>query len=139
MKSVAVYYTYKVNSDSSNKDEDLKQIDLWCRKRNYNYTLYIDEVLNRNDNENRLSMKELKRDIQRNYYSSVIIFNMHNLSRDFLFCTNFINFARNYNCKVLSVDGVNLYSYTDFVEKLSKALYKKNKEKVKKLKEEKER
>ena len=139
MKSVAVYYTYNANSDNSNKDEDLKQIDLWCKRRNYNYILYVDEIKNENDADSRLNMKKLKRDIQRRNFLNVIILNRYNLSKDFLFCTNFINFARNYNCKVISIDGTNLYLYTDFVENISKALYKKNKENVKKLKEEIER
>ena len=124
MKSVAIYYTYKGNNDSFIKNNDLKQIELWCRKRNYNYTFYIDDIKNGNDIENRFSLNKLKRDIQRGYYSNIVIINLSNLSQDITFSLEFIDFALKYNCKVVSMDGINLYSYKKFVNGLTKAISK---------------
>ncbi len=126
MEKVAVYYTSKINSENSKLD--LFRIDEWCKKNNYDYTLFVDEVKSRNITKNRLEMNRLKNELEKGAFKKVIISNLTNLSNDMIFNLNFITFIERNNSMLIILDG--------FDPRKIKPFYNKN---FKNIEEERER
>ncbi len=113
MEKVAVYYTSKINKEEFDR-LNLLRIDEWCKKNNYEYTLFIDKVKNRNITKNRLEMNKLKEELEKGTFNKVVIRSIRNLSNDSFFISDFITFIEKNNCKLISMDGftplhINLY------------------------------
>ena len=118
MEKVAVYASFK---DQSRKSIDffLNRVADWCLMNNYDYTLYFDKVKNRLDLD-RNELNKLKHDIQNGKYKKLIIKDMTNVSRNTTFNIEFLQFLDDNDCKVESMDGIDL--------DLFKNIFNKNKE-----------
>lgn len=118
MEKVAVYASFK---DQSRKSIDffLNRVADWCLMKNYDYTLYFDKVKNRLDLD-RNELNKLKHDIQDGKYKKLIIKDMTNVSRNTTFNIEFLQFLDDNDCKVESMDGIDL--------DLFKNIFNKNKE-----------
>lgn len=118
MEKVAGYLCFK-NQGKNSISIGLKQMVDWCLLKNYDCTIYFDKVKSRLD-LNRKELNRLKEYIQNEKYKKVVIKDMTNVSRNTLFNINFLQFLKENNCEIESMDGVNLNLY--------KKIFNKNKE-----------
>ena len=81
------------------------------------YSMYYEEEDNK-----------LKEDIENGKFSKILITNLTNVSRDTNFNLEFISFAEDNECKIVSMDKFDPHQYKSFIDNV-----------LKKIKEEKER
>ena len=127
MEKIAVYYVSKIDKEHS-AELDLIKIENYCKENSYDYTLYIDKVKSRKIITGRNSLDKLKEDIKNGMFSKILITNLTNVSRDTNFNLNFITFAEDNECKIVSMDKFDPHQYKSFIDNV-----------LKKIKEEKER
>ena len=109
MEKVAGYLCFK-NQSKNSISTGLKQMADWCLLKNYDCMIYFDKVKSRID-LNRKELNRLKNDIQNGKYKKVVIKDITNVSRDTLFNINFLQFLKENNCEIVSMDGVDLDLY----------------------------
>lgn len=126
MDKIAIYYV-KLENDNS-FDSQLEFLKKWCENNNCNYSLFVDNVKHSMDLNNRKFLEILKYLIRKNVYSKIIIYNLKNISCNLKFNLDFISFAEEYNCKIIALNGENVYKYNKIMKNL-----------INKLKEERER
>lgn len=118
LEKVAGYLCFK-NQSKESMNLNLKQMSEWCLLKNYDCTIYFDKVKNRLDLD-RNELNKLKHDIQDGKYKKLIIKDMTNVSRNTTFNIEFLQFLDDNDCKVESMDGIDL--------DLFKNIFNKNKE-----------
>lgn len=135
MEKVAVYLTFKKKHDNRIKDIQMKNISDYCFNKNYDYDLYLDIVDSNLDLFHRKDFNRLKEQIEDDKYDKVIIKNMSNLSRDNLFCIDFIKFLKNNNCLIECVDDTEVnYKVYDEISRLMNQIEKQKLEREGKVK-----
>lgn len=123
MEDVAIYASFK-ESNKTNKDLILNQIKKWCNYNNYNYTLYVDNIKNRNDLD-RVQLDVLKDDIEKGKYSKVIVKNMEQISRDLIYNFKFLEFLDDNSCKIEDINGTDLSCKSAVLENIFEKIKKK--------------
>lgn len=109
MEKVAVYASFK-NQNRKSIDFFLKQIADYCLMKNYDYTIYFDKVVDR-QNLNRKELNNLKDDIVSGKYSKIVIKDITQLSNNTIYNIKFLQFLDDNNCKIESMDGIDLTLY----------------------------
>ena len=121
MEKVAVYFVQKIDKNSCCKI-NIKEIDNWCKKNNYDYFLYLDFVANGQNINERRAFTQLKEDLADGKFSKVIIKNIPNVSKDRNFIVDFVNYAEFSDCQIISMDKFNPHKYKDFIESITKKM-----------------
>ena len=125
MEKVAIYASCK------NKSRDyieflLNQITDWCYSKNYDYTIFLDKK-EKNLN-NRSELNKLKKDIENHKYSKIIIKDIRHITRNLHYSMDFLDFLEKNNCKIESIDGINLNTYKKIYKQIINNI--KNKEEL---------
>lgn len=118
MEKVAVYASFK-NQNSKSIEYSLKQLANYCLMKNYDYTFYLDKVKNRSD-LNRKELNELKEDIKNKEYSKVVIKDITQLSKNTFSNIEFIQFLKDNDCQIESMDGLDLTLYKKIFDRFNK-------------------
>lgn len=118
MEKVAVYASFK-NQNSKSIEYSLKQLANYCLMKNYDYTFYLDKVKNRSD-LNRKELNELKEDIKNKEYSKVVIKDITQLSKNTFSNVEFIQFLKDNDCQIESMDGLDLTLYKKIFDRFNK-------------------
>lgn len=116
MEKVAVYASFKKQSRKS-IDFSLRKIADWCLVNNYDYTIYFDKVQERTNLKNRKELENLKEHIRQKRYSKVIVKNITQLSTNTDENIDFINFLLSNDCKIESMDNLDLTLYKKIIER----------------------
>ena len=116
MEKVAVYASFKKQSRKS-IDFFLRKIADWCLVNNYDYTIYFDKVQERTNLKNRKELENLKEHIRQKRYSKVVVKNITQLSTNTDENIDFINFLLNNDCKIESMDNLDLTLYKKIIER----------------------
>ena len=116
MEKVAVYASFKKQSRKS-IDFFLRQIADWCLVNNYDYTIYFDKVQERTNLKNRKELENLKEHIRQKRYSKVVVKNITQLSTNTDENIDFINFLLSNDCKIESMDNLDLTLYKKIIER----------------------
>lgn len=116
MEKVAVYASFKKQSRKS-IDFFLRKIADWCLVNNYDYTIYFDKVQERTNLKNRKELENLKEHIRQKRYSKVIVKNITQLSTNTYENIDFINFLLSNDCKIESMDNLDLTLYKKIIER----------------------
>ena len=116
MEKVAVYASFKKQSRKS-IDFVLRKIADWCLVNNYDYTIYFDKVQERTNLKNRKELENLKEHIRQKRYSKVVVKNITQLSTTTDENIDFINFLLNNDCKIESMDNLDLTLYKKIIER----------------------
>lgn len=116
MEKVAVYASFKKQSRKS-IDFFLRKIADWCLVNNYDYTIYFDKVQERTNLKNRKELENLKEHIRQKRYSKVIVKNITQLSTNTDENIDFINFLLSNDCKIESMDNLDLTLYKKIIER----------------------
>lgn len=117
MEKVAVYASFK-NQNSKSIEYSLKQLANYCLMKNYDYTFYLDKVKNRSD-LNRKELNELKEDIKNKEYSKVVIKDITQLSKNTFSNIEFIQFLKDNDCQIESMDGLDLTLYKKIFDRFN--------------------
>lgn len=128
MEKVAVYYTKKIDKEHS-AQVNLFNIDKWCKEKNYDYILFLDEVKSRKMTTNRFKLEELKEAVKNGEYKKIIIPNLEAISRNPDFNLELIRFVEKYNCVIESMDKYNPHDFKKFVDEIYARLGKEREEK----------
>ncbi len=116
MEKVAVYASFKKQSRKS-IDFFLRKIADWCLVNNYDYTIYFDKVQERTNLKNRKELENLKEHIRQKRYSKVVVKNITQLSTNTDENIDFINFLLSNDCKIESMDNLDLTLYKKIIER----------------------
>ena len=116
MEKVAVYASFKKQSRKS-IDFFLRKIADWCLVNNYDYTIYFDKVQERTNLKNRKELENLKEHIRQKRYSKVVVKNITQLSTNTYENIDFINFLLSNDCKIESMDNLDLTLYKKIIER----------------------
>ena len=117
MEKVAVYASFK-NQNSKSIECSLKKIANYCLMKNYDYTIYLDKVKNRSD-LNRKELNDLKEDIKNKEYSKVVIKDITQLSKNTFSNIEFIQFLKDNDCQIESMDGLDLTLYKKIFDRFN--------------------
>lgn len=117
MEKVAGYICFK-NYKKNLISFYLKQMSDWCLMKNYDCTIYFDKVKSRSDLD-RKELDRLKEDIKNKKYSKVVIKDITNVSRNIIFNLELLEFLENNNCKIESMDGIDLNLYKTIHKKFN--------------------
>lgn len=118
MEKVAVYASFK-NQNSKSIEYSLKQLANYCLMKNYDYTFYFDKVKSRLDLD-RKELNSLKEDIENKEYSKVVIKDITQLSRNTFSNIEFIQFLKDNDCQIESMDGLDLTLYKKIFDRFNK-------------------
>lgn len=131
MKKVALYLTFKKKHDNNFRDYQMRIINDYCLRKKYSYDLYLDIVDNYSDISHRKELNRLKEKIENKEYDTVIIKSMSNLSRNHLFSIDFINFLKNQNCLIESIDNTEInYQLNEEISKIMKKIINEEREEL---------
>lgn len=131
MEKVALYLTFKKKHDNRFRDSQMEYINNYCLNKKYDYDLYLDIVDNNLDVSRRKDLDRLKQKIEEQEYDKVLIKSMSNLSRNHLFCIDFIKFLRNNDCLLETVNNNEVnYKVYDEIDRLMKKINNKEREEI---------
>ena len=117
MEKVAVYASFK-KQGSESIDYTLKQLADYCLMKNYDYTIYFDKIKSRLDVD-RKELNDLKEDIKNKEYSKVVIKDITQLSKNTFSNIEFIQFLKDNDCQIESMDGLDLTLYKKIFDRFN--------------------
>lgn len=121
MEKIAVYYTFKIDKPNSCADELVKLAN-YCKENNYECCLYMDIVKSRKITTERNSLIRLKKDVESENFSKIVITSLTNISKDTNFNLEFISSAEENGCRIISIDNFDPHHYKSFIDNVLKKL-----------------
>lgn len=104
MEKVAVYLSFKKNSDDIYIMNQKNIINEYCINNNYDYDLFLDNVDSNRDSVHRKELNKLIECIENNKYKKVVIKGINNFSRNINDVIDFLYLLNKNNCSIECID-----------------------------------